>query len=102
MSQWKKASMDTLFYEFQANIDEDCEVLIDDGFIKVKYMENDEEVIYSGTEESPGHFVLSCPSLDGKATLHRFLSKPGLPESKILVGSWVQDTARGLWKITLS
>lgn len=94
---WMPAKADTAYYDNnQANVDEECEVMLDQGLIKVRYEDEDgNEIIYSGQELSEGHYELRCPELSGHATLHRFQN------SKILEGSWVEKGTRGFWRIVL-
>jgi len=97
MSTWIQASADTLFYDdTNAYTDEPYEVYLSDGEIRVRYETDDGEyTIYIGREVSDGHFVLTCPPLNGKATLHRFSGSP------IFEGFWSEEGVRGSWKITL-
>ena len=72
-----------------------CEVRVGDGRIVVSYQDDAGEVLYTGTEPAPGHFLLSDPNRKGKASLH------GLPNARILVGYWIEDGYEGFWRIHL-
>lgn len=91
------SSMDSVFYDdTPAYEHEECEVRIEGSSIFVSY-EDDEHgtVLYSGTDHGSGHFVLECPPLAGKATLHK------IPGSRVLEGYWTEEGARGFWRILL-
>jgi hypothetical protein len=78
-----------------------CQVRIDDAVITVSYREDGGLVSYSGQEEAPGHFKLTCPSPEkkGRATLHRF------PDDDYLEGYWIEilpdGRVQGMWRIFL-
>ncbi len=72
-----------------------CSVKIDDQSIVVEY-EGEGVVAYRGKAEGPGHYVLDCAVVDGRATLHRALGSP------ILEGFWSEGHSRGMWRIYLS
>jgi len=97
MPIWQ-ATMDSVFYdETPANEHEECNVRIDNSHIEVTY--EDEEgnlVLYAGSDEGNGHFTLECQLLNARATLHQ------IPNSRVLEGYWVEQGARGFWKITLA
>ena len=91
------ASMDSVFYDDTPAYEHDaCEVRIDDNLIVVSY-EDDAygTVVYEGKDKGAGHFVLECTPLAGKATLHQ------IPGSRVLEGYWIEEGARGFWKILL-
>lgn len=90
------AKMDSVFYdETEAYEDEQCEIRIDDTEIVISYEDEDGFVIYKGKNEGNGHYVLTCPDRNAKATLHQ------LPGSKFLEGYWTEDGERGFWRIKL-
>ena len=96
MSIWKNSKMSSVFFSgTDADENYDCIVKIENGKILVEYMD-DGIVQYVGEEKGSGHFVLNCPSLSGKASLHMFA------DSEILEGSWVEGSYRGMWKIKLA
>lgn len=96
MSNWKQALMDTAYYgEDSAAVNEECEVLLEDGKLSVRYEDEDGWVTYSGKENGEGHFDLFCPERDGRASLHCF------PASALLEGFWREEGARGFWRISL-
>ncbi len=92
-----KAKMATAFYDdTPAYEHDDCEVRIENsGDIIVSYEGEDGYTIYQGKDHGNEHYVLECPELQGKATLHR------IHGSSFLEGSWVEKGTRGFWKITL-
>lgn len=97
MSEWQKATMDNFYYHpaYEPDLDDECLVLIDGASITVKYDDEGEPVTWLGQEVEPGHFHLRSGGASDKATLHRF------PGSGILVGDWVEDGERGMWRIEL-
>lgn len=87
--------MDVLYYSDEPAAENvPCTVKIDDQGILVEYSD-DGLVQYRGDKDSSGHFMLTSPEVDGRATLHR------LTESTILEGSWVENGYRGMWRIEL-
>ena len=92
----KIAKMDTVFYdETPAYEGEECEIKINGDEIVVSYKDEDGVVIYRGTDEGHGHFVLECPERNGKAVLHQ------IRNSKYLEGFWREEGDEGFWRITL-
>jgi len=76
--------MTTAFFdETPAYEDEECLVRINDNLIEVSYDDEEGNAIYRGKNTGTGHFELSCPERDGRATLHMF--KEGIFR-KILAG----------------
>jgi hypothetical protein len=53
-------------------------------------------VVYEGAEEAPGHFRLTSPAVNGRATLHQF------PGDDMLEGFWAEGGGRGMWRIQLN
>lgn len=73
----------------------DCDVNMDNDFIKVEYLYKGEHTVYSGHSFGKGHYTLRCVDNPGcTATLHCF------ENSKILEGSW-EEESRGMWRIEL-
>jgi len=96
MSNWIQASADTLFYDKEnAYTDEPYEVYLSDDEIRIRYEVDGEYTTYIGREIFDGHFELTCPPLNGKATLHRF------PKSSVFEGFWTEEGVRGAWRIRL-
>lgn len=66
--------------------------------IVVSYeVENGGHIVYQGTEKGNGHYELSAPNVNGKATLHMF------EKSRILEGYWAEEDEdwRGMWRVRL-
>lgn len=96
MPVWKNARMDNAYYDQRTALEDDsCEVRIDGEQIVVSYEDDDGVVLYKGKEHGLGHFQLTAPERDGKATLHRFEG------SKILEGFWIEGGEKGFWRVTL-
>lgn len=95
MAIWKQCTMTTLYHSADPSEDYPCVVKIDDDEILVEY-EDGEYVHYIGKSNGDGHFELKGSGFDGRATLHRF------PEASVLEGSWVEEGARGMWRIELA
>lgn len=96
MTVWKNAKVDTVYYdETEADEGDDCEIRIDGDQIVVSYEDDEGVVLYKGKNHGNGHFQLSSPERNGKATLHMFEG------SKILEGFWIQDGNKGFWRISL-
>jgi hypothetical protein len=86
--------MTVLHYSEDSSEDQSCIVKINGNEILVEY--KDEEIVqYRGRNNGNGHFELSAPAVQGKASLH-MCSPP-----ELLEGSWVEKGCRGMWKITL-
>ncbi len=92
MAVWSKSEMETFHADGSYTID--CDVRIDGDQIVVSYFDNG-SVEYRGREVAEGHFTLACPSLNGRATLHR------LPNSEYLDGFWTEGGERGMWRVSL-
>lgn len=94
----RNAKMETAFYDnTPAYENEDCEVRIEDnGDIVVSYEDDDGYTLYQGKDNGNGHYILECQKLRAKATLHQIHGS-----SRFLEGSWIEEGARGFWKITL-
>lgn len=93
---WNKSKMTTLYYDTDvADENYPCVVRISDSSIVVEY-QDDGVVQYQGKDNGTGHFELISDSVNGRATLHMF------PGSSRLEGSWVEDGARGMWRIELA
>jgi hypothetical protein len=96
MSIWKNSKIALLWYsKDEASEQNPCEVRIDDQEIVVEY-EDDGLVQYRGKNTGDGHFELTAPDVEGRASLHMF------PGSNVLEGSWVEGRQRGMWRITLA
>ena len=87
---------DTLYFDGEGDVGNDCKVVIEDGDIEVTYIDEDNRYTYRGNEIGAGHFKLNGVDFDGTATLHQF------PEGRILEGYWVEDGYRGMWRIQLA
>ncbi|MEN2505875.1 hypothetical protein V8Z77_03065 [Stutzerimonas stutzeri] len=77
-------------------LDDPCQVRIEVGMITVEYISGGEPVTYQGYEKGPGHYELRGVGFDGRATLHAF------DESVLLEGGWIEENAKGMWRIWLS
>lgn len=96
MTVWHNGSMDTYTQEDDFFCNHACEVRISGGTIAVSYIgEEIGVVVYEGTEVEPGHFRLTAPSVEGRATLHRFR------DDNVLEGWWHEGGDEGMWRITL-
>jgi hypothetical protein len=72
-----------------------CDVRIDNDFIKVEYVFDGLLTTYSGHSIGQGHYSLKCVGHpDCTATLHCF------ENSNRLEGSW-QESSTGMWLIKL-
>lgn len=88
--------MTTSYFDRQeADEDDECEVVIRDSRIVVSYWDDEGVVNYIGTEVAPGHFLLAAPERKGEAILHR------VPGGRFMDGFWIQDGAKGFWRIRL-
>lgn len=92
---WSNSTMDTFYYDGEADISSACEVRIDDKGIVVSYEGDEGPVIYRGQAKGAGHFELRSTDVDGRATLHMFEG------GKFLEGFWVEDGYEGMWRIKL-
>lgn len=88
--------MDTLHFDDSSYEDEPCEVRIDENNIVIDYEDDGKRILYRGIEKGQGHYELKSEDVNGRATLHRFEG------ANILEGSWLEDGARGMWKIRLA
>lgn len=96
MTIWNNSRMTILYYTSDvASQNFPCVVKITDEEILVEY-DDDGLVQYRGANDGTGHYVLTAPEVDGRASLHRF------PESELLEGSWVEGGVRGMWRVELS
>jgi hypothetical protein len=88
------AQFDVLFFDKrQALENEVCELRMDDTQIVLSYEDEDGYVIYKGKNNGDGHFELSCPERNGKATLHVFRGCSKLD------GYWQEDGYHGMWRV---
>jgi len=95
MSVWK-AKMETAFFHGEESYEQECTVRLERENIAVSYEDNENNlVVYTGTDHGGGHFVLGYPELKAKATLHQ------MEGSKCLEGYWVEEGVRGFWRIVL-
>jgi hypothetical protein len=96
---WVDATYETLFFDgWDPHTDRACQVLLHDGQIKVRYVDDEgNTVLYVGVERGPGHFELTARKAngDGKATLHQFEA------SNVLEGYWCEGIVRGMWRIRI-
>lgn len=95
MTIWNQCKMSTLYYsDDDASENFPCVVKITDREILVEY--DDEGLVqYRGVNDGSGHFLLTAPMVEGRASLHRF------PDASIVEGSWVEGSYRGMWRIEL-
>ena len=87
--------MTVVYYEDTSADASDCEVRIDGKNIVVSYKEDEEQlrVIWNGTEDGVGHYILSREDGQGSASLHRF--KDGI----FLEGWWEEQGDEGMCRI---
>jgi hypothetical protein len=98
---WKNCRMTIVYFDSET-ADEGmvATVKIDGSKILLEYEDETDDgasvlVQYVGKERGAGHYELTCPDQNGKASLHCF------PEAKILEGFWVESSYRGMWRIHL-
>lgn len=100
MPIWKNSRFDTFYYDDEADCNEPCEVRIDGGRIVVSYESDGDQIVYSGNERGTGHYELTAPQANGRATLHMF------EESRVLEGwweeMWDETKVRGMWRIFIT
>jgi len=92
-----KAHMETLFYDDSSAYENySCTVKLNGPDITIEYEGDDGDLVYyKGQEHGDGHYELASKEVNGKATLHRF------KDAKLLEGSWIENGARGMWRIRL-
>lgn len=96
MKVWKSCRFDALYYHADADVNNECDVVIDGENITVSYDDSSgARVTYYGLMKGNGHFELQAPDVGGRATLHRF------DEGRILEGYWIEGEMKGMWRITL-
>lgn len=95
MKIWKSCRFDTLYYHDGADVNDECDVVIDGEYITVSYDADGLRVTYFGLMKGNGHFELQAPDVNGRATLHRF------DDGRTLEGYWVEGELKGMWRITL-
>lgn len=96
MKVWNCCRFDTLYYHAGADLNSECDVVIDGNNITVSYDDTDGlRVTYFGLMKGSGHFELQAPDVNGRATLHRF------DDGRYLEGFWVENGLKGMWRITL-
>lgn len=100
MQVWKNCTADVLFYEESATTidDEGYIVRLSNDSIEVAYDDEEGAVCYKGKNNGDGHFDLTAPERNGRASLHHF------PKSHFMEGYWQEgDTpqTRGMWRIQL-
>ena len=89
MGMWEKSVMTTAYLDStETDINEDCEVRIDEKTIVVSY-HDDGPVIYKGGNDGTGHFELRCVERGGHASLHMFKN------GRILEGYWIEGHEEG-------
>jgi len=97
MAIYKNSKYDILYYDDRsASEDNLCEVRIGEGEMVVDYEDDGERILYKGRDKGNGHFELYSEEVKGRATFHMFEG------SRFIEGSWVEDGARGMWKIRLA
>ena len=94
MEFWK-GTMDTFYYEKEADKGQSCEVRMTDDEIVLSYEEDSTKFQYQGKAVAPGHFQLESSPPLGKATLHR------MPGENFLVGYWTEARRVGVWRVDL-
>lgn len=95
MTIWNHCRMSTLYYSDDAAEENcPCVVKITDEEILVEY-EDEGLQQYRGRNDGSGHFLLTAPELEGRASLHRFA------DADLLEGSWTEGGYRGMWRIEL-
>ena len=86
MQTWKNCTADVLYYdETAATIKNEGYVYIvrlSDESIEVAYEDDEGTVCYRGKNKGDGHFDLTAPERNGRASLHCF------PNSHFLEGYW--------------
>jgi len=95
MGIWKNCTMTTLYYTNNPSKNRLCTVKLDDNRILIEYEEG-EIVQYKGEKSGEGHFELNGVGFQGQASLHMFTG------SQLLEGSWIEEGARGMWRIQLA
>ena len=85
--------METYRAEGDATFDQPCSVTFENGFITIYYLDDETACYYKGQAKAPGHYELQAVDFDGRATLH------GFKDSRILEGSWIEESRRGMWRI---
>lgn len=97
MQVWSKCTAEVLYYDAEPAVtnEEGYIVRLSDETIEVAYDDDDGPVCYRGKNKGDGHFSLSAPEREGKASLHRF------PDSNFLEGYWLEGGVRGMWRISL-
>ena len=98
MALWKNCIMETFYYDGPSD-SAPCQVRIDGDKIVVSYKDENyvRMVDYKGDDRGVGHYVLDCPEVQGRATLHR-LTK----DSASIEGYWEEGQGRGMWRIKLA
>lgn len=94
--EWVHCKSDSLFFDSQASIGEECRVVLGDGEIEVSYLDDNEHYYYRSRELGQGHFKLRGADFDGRATSHCF------PGRRVLEGYWIEDRYKGMWRIQLA
>lgn len=96
MTIWEKSIMEMAFQDQDRPHEKvECNVSINDQSIVVSYERDGHSVVYQGENAGTGNFVLACPEIDGKASLH--IVKDG----EVLDGYWIVAGEKGYWKISL-
>lgn len=96
MTLYTKAAMKICYFSDEVSESLDCQVRIEsDGEIAISYETDGQHIVYKGSAEGDGHYLLSCENVEGRATLHAFSG------SKILEGYWEENGFKGMWRIEL-
>ncbi len=97
MTTWNHCTADLLYYDkTPADMnDEGYIVRLTDETIEVAYDDAAGHVCYRGKNNGDGHFDLTAPERNGKASLHCF------PDSQLMEGYWLEDGLQGMWRILL-
>jgi len=92
---FEKCNLEWYFWEGKA-YNQMCDVRFTGSVIAVSYKDqNGDYAIFKGKRTGKGHYELTAPEINGKATLHRG------PRTKILEGYWQEDDDKGMWRIHL-
>lgn len=93
---YTNCKMDTVYYdETSADLSCDCELKFASNKIVVSYKNDDDYIVYKGESKGYGHYLLTSPNNNGRASLHMFA------DSSYLDGYWEEGGDTGFWRIEL-
>lgn len=96
MTIWKNCVADLYYSNGLPKLhDSGYEVRITGDDLVISYQSDSGWIVYRGKDHGGGHYDVSCPQVKGRAMLHR------LADSEFLEGNWSEDSAYGMWHITL-